>query len=229
MRKLLWITVWCLAAVAVVSSCKDAKPPTAPAVRLRDSSTLITSYGISKLISDSGRMRYKIVAEEWRIYDRTDPPRHTFPKGLLLEKFDQKFHIEMYLTADTAYWYNQNLWELRGRVRVWNTDGTVFTSQRLFYNMREHEFYSNVYSHLVTPDREVEGFSFRSNEKMTRYVINNTRATFPLPEGAAADDDSITLAEQNEEPVPVSEVPSRMPARATEKPNPALPPGGHFK
>ena len=155
--------ILCVAVTAATSSCGDTKPPTAPAIHLRDSSSILTSYGVSKLISDSGRIRYKVVAEEWRIYDRTNPPRHSFPKGILLEKFSPNYHIEMFITADTAYWYDQNLWELRGCVKMWDRDGTLFTSQRLYWDMRRHEFYSNVYSHLKTPDKEVEGMSFRSD------------------------------------------------------------------
>ena len=166
----------------ILCSCSSGKPPVAPAVEMRDSCSVMTTYGVSKLISDSGVIRYKIVAEEWNVHDRTNPPKQTFPKGLVMEKFNEKFHIEMYITADTAYWYNQNLWELRGRVCVWNDQGTIFNSELLYWDMNRHEFYSNVYSHLITPEREVEGNSFHSNEQMTIYEVNFSHAVFPLPE-----------------------------------------------
>ena len=221
---LLFMPLWLLL------SCSDGKPPSADAIRQRDSSSVMTTYGVSKLISDSGLIRYKVVAEEWRIYDRTNPPRHSFPKGLLLERFNQQFHIEMYVTADTAYWYNQNLWELRGRVKVWNMDGTIFNSQLLYWDMRTHEFYSNVYSHIKTPDKEVEGTSFRSDEQMRHYIINNSRAVFPIPDEAEDEtSDSIKTAEQNEQPQPTAVMPPRSPQRATATPASNLPPGGHFK
>ena len=136
----------------------------------------------------------------------------------------------MYVTADTAYWYNQNLWELRGRVKVWNLDGTIFNSELLYWDMHTHEFYSNVYSHLKTPDKEVEGTSFRSDEQMRHYIINNSRAVFPIPQ--EADDettDSIKTAEQNEVPEPSAVIPPRSPQKATAPPSTNLPPGGHFK
>lgn len=216
---------------SLLSACSDSAPPSAEAIRVRDSAAVMTTYGVSKLISDSGLIRYKVVAEEWRIYDRTNPPRHSFPKGLLLERFDQKFHIEMFVTADTAYWYNQNLWELRGRVKVWNMDGTVFTSQLLYWDMKTHEFYSNVYSHLITPDREVEGTSFRSDEQMRHYVINNSRAVFPIPSEANDETaDSIKTAEQNETPDPAAVMPARSPQKSASSPSASnLPQGGHFK
>lgn len=200
----------------LLSACSDGAPPSASAIRLRDSASVMTTYGVSKLISDSGLIRYKVVAEEWRIYDRTNPPRHTFPKGLLLERFNQQFHTEMFVTADTAYWYNQNLWELRGRVKVWNLDGTVFSSQLLYWDMKTHEFYSNVFSHLKTPDKEVEGTSFRSDEQMRHYTINNSRAVFPIPDEANDETaDSIKTAEQNETPEPAAVMPAHTPQKAT--------------
>lgn len=192
-------------ALGLLSSCESDKPPIAPAILMRDSIPVMTSYGVSKLISDSGLIRYKIIAEEWKVYDMTQPPRQTFEKGLLLEKFNQHFHIQMYITADTAFWYNQNLWELRGRVCVWNEEGTVFRSDLLYWNMDLHEFYSNRYSYLVTPDREVKGYSFHSNEQMTKYEVNITQAVFPLPEQQQnpteeADTAQTTLANTKQDP-----------------------------
>lgn len=192
----------------------------------------MTSYGVSKLISDSGVIRYKVVAEEWRVYDRTNPSRHYFPKGLLMERFNPKFHIEMFITADTAYWYGENLWELRGRVKVWNEDGSVYTSSLLYYDMRRHEFYSNVHAHFKSPDREVDCSSFSSDENMRHYSLTNVRATFPLPEQVSDKNEEKTLreAEQSEEPTPETTAPNMpTPRRATPKESADLPPGGHFK
>ena len=45
--------------------------------------------------------------------------------GIFMEKFDEHFKVAMFLTADTAYWYDQNLWELRGRVEIRKENGTV--------------------------------------------------------------------------------------------------------
>ena len=212
---------------AVLSSCESDKPPIAPAIKMRDSISVMTTYGVSKLISDSGLIRYKIVAEEWKVYDKTNPPRQTFEKGLLLEKFNEQFHIEMYLTADTAFWYNQSLWELRGRVCVWNEGGTEFHSELLFWDMNRHEFYSNKYSHLITPDRDVKGHSFHSNEQMTQYEVNVTQAAFPVPDQTTQNSDSVS-ADTSKASQPKPDVHKFTPKRATEKPDPTLP-KGHFK
>ena len=165
-----------------LGACGNDAPPQAAAVRHRDSLPLMTSYGISKLISDSGVVRYKIMTEEWRFFDRTHPPRNEFLKGIFLQRYEAKFNVDLYITADTAYWYDQKLWELRGRVRVRNLqDGTTYTSQQLYWDNEQHEFYSNVPMHIVTPDRDLQGDRFRSDEQLTRYEVRRTRGFIPMP------------------------------------------------
>ena len=152
------------------------------AVRNRDSLPVMVSYGVSKMISDSGVMRYKIVAEEWKVYDKTKPPRQDFLKGIFLERLNDKFNVDLYITADTAHWYNQNLWELRGRVFVRNfANGTIFRTEELFWNMQEHKVYSKKHMYIKTPDREVVGNSFVSNEQMTKYERMQSSGYMPLP------------------------------------------------
>ena len=123
------------------------------------------SWGISTLISDSGVIRYKITAEEWNIYNTTNPPRWTFVKGILLEKFDSTFHIDWFVQSDTAYCHNQQLWELRGRVVI------------------------------RKPDEFLQGYNFRSNEQMTRYSVSNANAETPFSDsGSSSSNDSVMRA-----------------------------------
>ena len=41
-----------------------------------------------------------------------------------------------------------------------------------------HEYYSHKYSRLVTPERELEGTYFRSDEHMRHYVVTNSTGSF---------------------------------------------------
>lgn len=167
--------------------CGNDAPPQGRAVRHRDSLPVMVSYGVSKLISDSGITRYKILTEEWKVYDKTHPPRQEFVKGVFLERYDNQFKVNLYITADTAYWYDQNLWELRGRVRVRNLEnGTLYRSQQLFWDMSRHEFYSNVYMHITTPDRDIQGDRFRSDEQLMRYEVIRSRGFLPLPKNMSS-------------------------------------------
>lgn len=165
--------------VLFFASCEEQKEHTAPAVFPRDSASVMTSYGVNTLISDSGIIKYRIVTERWDVNTVKNPSRWTFEKGVFLEQFDEKFHVQSYIQCDTAYYFDQmKLWELRGRVRILTKDGIRFSSEQLFWDENKHELYSHMFSRLVTPDRRLQGSYFRSDEKMTRYFVSNTKGSF---------------------------------------------------
>ena len=186
MHRLLYCLLGLFALSLSFSACDNGAPPSGSAVRNRDSLPVMVTYGVSKLISDSGVVRYKIISEEWLVFDRTHPPRQEFRKGVLLQRYDDRLNVDLYITADTTYWYNQSLWELRGRVRVRNlSDRVTYTSEQLYWDNEKHEFYSHVPMHIVTPDRDLRGDRFRSDEHLTRYEVKRTRGFIPMPSSFA--------------------------------------------
>ena len=179
LKKTLHILIFQLLFLGVLASCQDAVEHTAPAIHDRDSVATMTTYGVNTLISDSGVIKYRIVTEEWEVNTIKNPSFWAFNKGVFMEQFDEKFHVEAYVQADTAYFYDQQkLWELRSRVRILTKDGLRFSSEQLFWDQMKHEFYSNVFSKLVTPERTLQGSYFRSDERMTKYYVSNTKGSF---------------------------------------------------
>ena len=171
----------------MVFSCSEEKEHTAPAIHDRDSVSMMTSYGVNTLISDSGVIKYKIVTERWDVNTVKNPTRWTFICGIFMEQFDEKFNIQAYIQADTAWYYDQiKLWELRGRVRVRNVNGLHFTSEELFWDGMKHEFYSNMLSRVVTPERTLQGTYFRSDERMMHYTVSNSEGSFGKQDNGAA-------------------------------------------
>lgn len=163
----------------MILSCSEEHEHIAPAVNDRDSASVMTSYGVNTLISDSGVIKYRIVTERWDVNQIRKPSRWTFIKGVFFEQFDEKFHVQAYIQADTAWYYDQiKLWELRGRVRVRNVNGMRFRSEELYWDGRKHELYSNKLSLLITPERTLQGTYFRSNESMTNYTVSNSEGSF---------------------------------------------------
>jgi LPS export ABC transporter protein LptC len=164
------------------------------------------SYGINTLVSDSGVMRYRIVAEKWEVNEIKNPPRWYFPRGLFMEQFDEKFHVETYIQADTAYNYTQQkLWHLIGNVRVKTVDGLRFWSEELWWDQNRHELYSNLYSHVITPEREIEGAYFTSDEHMRHYKVTNTKGNFIREEEKGPD----TTATANDSTAPAKRSPAK--------------------
>jgi len=161
-------------------SCTDVKEHTAPAIHDRDSVSMMTSYGVNTLISDSGIIKYRIVTERWDVNVIKNPSRWSFEKGVFFEQFDEKFHVQAYIQADTAWYYDQKkLWHLRGRVRIRNImNGLIYQSEELFWDGIKHELYSNVFSKVTTPERSMEGTRFLSDEQMRHYTVSNSKGSF---------------------------------------------------
>ena len=174
-------------------ACQEQVEHTAPAILARDSVAMMTSYGVNTLISDSGVMKYRIVTERWEVNTSKNPSRWIFEKGILLEQFDEKFHVNSYIQSDTAYYYDQQkIWKLYGRVRILTKDGLKFTSEQLTWDQNKHELSSNVFSKLVTPERTLQGSHFWSDEKMTRYFVSNSKGSFEKGDVAGTQSDTIS-------------------------------------
>lgn len=165
-----------LSAGCALSSCSEEREHTAPAIHDRDSVPVMTTYGVNTLISDSGVIKYRIVTEQLEINENRKPSRWTFNKGVLLTQFDLKKHVIGYIQCDTAVYYDKDRrWELRGRVRILTAQGLRFYSNELYWDERNHQMWSHTYSHVKTPDKELEGNWFRSDEQMTDYEIRQTK------------------------------------------------------
>ncbi len=185
--------VWVMWVLLLLAACQEQVEHTAPAIRARDSVAVMTSYGVNTLISDSGVIKYRIVTERWEVNSNRNPSRWTFDKGILLEQFDEKFHINSYIQSDTAYYYDQQkVWKLYGRVRMLTKDGLRFNSEQLVWDQNKHELSSNVFSKLVTPERTLQGSHFWSDEKMTRYYVSNSKGSFVKEDMAGGQSDTLS-------------------------------------
>lgn len=177
MRKL--SLVFFLVFIALFVACSEEKEHTAAAVNENDSLPFMSATGISTLISDSGVVRYKIVAEEWLIYGISGPSTWKFLHGFFMERFDENMHADLFVQADTAYLHQQQIWELRGRVVIKNLEGTLFLTQELFWNIDNHTMWNHMPMDIYMPERELHGTDFRSNEQMTDYFVTNSNGYFP--------------------------------------------------
>lgn len=165
--------------LSATQSCQEEKEHTAPAIHDKDSVPSMVTYGVNTLISDSGVIKYRIVAERWEVSDKTRPSKWIFDKGIVLTQFDLKKRVLGYITCDTAYYFDQQRrWELHGHVHIHTKESIDFRSSELYWDEQNHQIWSHRYSRIVTPDREMEGNWFKSDERMTCYEIRQTRGSF---------------------------------------------------
>ena len=187
--KTLNITAAFLAAVMFVlfPACSGKDKKLTEAISENDTLPSMKSLGVTTLISDSGITRYKIVAEEWLIYDKKNPPYWAFEKGVYLEKFDTLFRIDASIKADTAYYHEKKkLWELKGHVQILSQRGDKFQTDLLFWDEKKEKVYSD-------KDHLSEGHHFRKVvfviEKVENHIIccrkkNGFNSRFDKTKGA---------------------------------------------
>lgn len=205
--------------VILLASCAEEEHHYSPAIEQRDSLPVLKSIGVSTLISDSGIIRYKIISEDWFIYDRKNPTYWSFEKGLYIEKFDENFHVDAFINCDTAYYFDQlHLWELRGRVLVKNLKGETFKTSLLYWNQDQHRIYSPAYMKIQGIDQELDGYDFTSNEQMTDYRIHSSSGAFPVDEDESPHPDNRSAAAGTDEsyspaaaPLPPDDAPIGLP------------------
>lgn len=168
------------------------------AITNRDSVPIMTTQDVSTYVSDSGVVRYKIITEEWKVFDRLNPSRWTFEKGIYLEKFDNKLTIVATIVADTAYYYDkEELWELRGNVHIENEQDEQFDTQMLFWNQKTKMVYSDQHIRIRQQKRIITGQGFTSNQNFTDYTIRQTQGVFPIKEEQTSTTDSTSIVTEN--------------------------------
>ena len=192
------VVVWTTVMFVLFPACSGDNKNLAEAITERDSLPTMRTLGVTTLISDSGITRYKIITEEWEIYDKKNPPYWAFEKGVYLEKFDSLFHIDASIKADTAYYYEKKkLWELRSNVHIRNLQGDKFDTQLLFWDEAKEQIYSDKPIHIEQADKSIINgqYGFKSNQQLTEYEIYNSGGEFVVEDPAPADSTKATASD----------------------------------
>jgi len=177
----------CLICLTFIVSCSNDKPDKIAAVVDRTKLPRQRATEITTIISDSGITRYRISANRWDVYDKAIQPYQEFPDGIYFEKFDVNMKVDANIQSNYARFNeNEQLWELRGKVRAMNLQGELFETQQLFWNQRQARFYSDSLIKITQATRIIKGIGFESNETMTRYMIKNPQGIFPLNENGGS-------------------------------------------
>lgn len=148
-----------------------------------DSMAVMSTYGVNTLISDSGRISYKIEAEEWLMYDKRNPSYWAFEKGIYLEKYNDSLQVETTLRSDTAYYYDKlGLWQLYGNIRVTNRKNEKISTNKLFWSSESGRIYSDSHIKIEQDGQITEGIGFSSNQELTNWEILNTTGIYHIEE-----------------------------------------------
>ncbi len=165
----------------ICPSCRKEKTDTLPNFADRKAVPVMYVDSVTTLISDSGRIRYKVLAETWEYFDQADEPYWYFPQGVYFERFDDSMRVESMVRGDTARYFTKlELWKLQNHVLVKNMTGEQFETNLLFWSQQQRRVYSDSFIRIQQADQILMGYGFESNERMSKYKIFEIKGVFPL-------------------------------------------------
>lgn len=141
----------------------------------------LSTRNVSTLISDSGYTKYKVVTPLWNVYGGDDRETYwSFPEGVYLRQLDHELEVVSTVAADSAHYFpNRKLWELFGDVEIDQKGKAYFYSERIYFDDRNKQIYSDTFIRIKTPTQTLEGIGFESNQELTRYRVLKPTGTFP--------------------------------------------------
>ena len=170
-----------------MGACKKNEPDKIEAIKDRSAIPIIHATEITTLISDSGVTRYRISAPNWDDFDKSSQPYWEFKDGIHLEKFNLDLKVDANIHSQYARFNkNDQLWELRGKVKATNLQGELFETEQLFWNQREERIYSDSLIKITQVSHIITGIGFESNQSMTKYLIKKPQGIFPVNENNEA-------------------------------------------
>ncbi len=179
----------------------------------------MVTHKVNTLVSDSGVTQYKIVSPVWYVYDECDTPYWSFPQGLYLQKFDPKFKVIATVAADSAKFFKmEKLWKLMGNVEMTKAPKDLFLSERVFWDQRKAQLYSDTFIHIENATHIIEGTGFVSDESLNKYRILHPTGIFPVDRSNLAPDNSRRSPAETHSPSPVSTAATAPDTTITPKP-----------
>jgi len=164
-------------------SCENKNTNVVQSFENSDTIPLLSTTGVSTLVSDSGVVRYRITADKWLIYKVNQDIFWDFPEGLHVERFDRSLNPDANIQSDRAVFFDtQKLWKFSGNVQATNLNNEKFESDVIFWDQRNARIYSDELIHITQKDKIITGIGFESNQTLTRYTIRNPQGIFPVEE-----------------------------------------------
>ncbi|MBP1617283.1 MAG: hypothetical protein H6Q14_1110 [Bacteroidetes bacterium] len=161
-----------LALCSMLGSCKKEKQEYVHKKYNPEFVPTIDTDSVSMKISDSGRVKYKMVTKRMQIFDKAKDPHWFFPRAIYLEQYDSLFHVNSTVQADTAWNYTRRgVWRLKGHVVIKNVKGSIFKTEELFWDQNQKKVYTDKFIRITTPDRDLKGYGMDASQDLTSYQI----------------------------------------------------------
>ncbi|WP_299161234.1 LPS export ABC transporter periplasmic protein LptC [uncultured Tenacibaculum sp.] len=135
-----------------------------------------TAKNIYHVHKDSGRITSKTKAPIFYDFsNRKSHPYNEFPKGIKIVSISKTGKDSTTITGNYALTYNKTkISEIKGNVVIINhTENSKLETNQLFWDQKEHYFFTEDGFRLTTPKSTINGFGFESKEDLTKWIAKD--------------------------------------------------------
>lgn len=139
-----------------------------------DSIPSLIGEDINTLVTDSGRMSYRMIASKLSIFDKVDSPYWDFSEGVHMITFSENGKDNGEIMSEFAIYYvEKDLWELRNNVVANNPDGKKIETELLYWDQEKKEIYSDAFVKITEDDMITKGTGFKSDEAFEEWSLDD--------------------------------------------------------
>ena len=163
--------------------CAPNKIEDINAITNREEYPSISYKDLDAIVTDSGKLKHRLVTPLLLQFDQKAEPITDFPQGLHFFIYNTDGGIESQIKCNTAKHFQKlELWELRNDVEVVNAKGEVVNTELLYWDMKKKRIYSDQFVKITSTDNVFTGNSFETNEKIDPYVLTKVRGEMDIKE-----------------------------------------------
>jgi LPS export ABC transporter protein LptC len=145
----------------------------------------VSANNAEGVYSDSGKVKFKMIAKEYEMYVNVDKPYTLFPKGLTVYLYDSLMQIESVINAQYAiYHQKEKLWEARNDVEAKNVKkNEQINTEEMFWDQNKAIIYSNKFTRIVNQDGVFTGEGgFIASETLSWWKLKGIKGTVNIKE-----------------------------------------------
>ncbi len=151
---------------------------------------IMMAFNVQTLVSDSGRIKVRVTAEEYQAFKKDTISYWLFPHGLFVEQLNQETQTndsEIFCKW-AKYLDEKEFWELRDSVVAKNQKGEVFESDLLYWDAKKKKIYNNnEFTKITQGDNDViYSFGIDAKDDFSEYalkdIIDSSRVEVDLEE-----------------------------------------------
>ncbi|NOZ47999.1 MAG: LPS export ABC transporter periplasmic protein LptC [Chlorobi bacterium] len=122
--------------------------------------------------TDSAIITMIVTAPELKKYDKVDEPYTEFPKGLVVQFYNNKGTVDSKLSANYAKRIDKtNIWEAKYDVVAVGKNGSILNTELLYWDEDKEKIYTDNFVKVTEGESILYGNGFESNQDFTVWKI----------------------------------------------------------